>query len=273
MSIRAAIRAAPTKKLTASEPQAGRRRHRWGQSALGTSQVQRERDGGHRAPEEEPGAAVGEHLDARVGGGEGQDHTGEGRGEEQGAGQVGLAGDRAQPRRSTSGRLAVRVRTRNRAPARWRPADRGQPAGVAGERHEDLPEGHVAQQRWWSEEHQGARAEGDEEQGRARPVEPAAPGGGPAGEAETATARTRPTTRLTAKMNRQSATESTTAPKRGPSTLPISWTADTTPRGIPRRSTGRGRRPGPASPAPDRRRRRPGGSARAPSWACRRPAR
>ena len=56
--------------------------------------------------------------------------------------------------------------------------------------------------------------------------------------ARIATARTRPTARLIAKIARQSDTASTAAPKSGPSTEPISWTAETTPSGIPRRSTG-----------------------------------
>ena len=51
-------------------------------------------------------------------------------------------------------------------------------------------------------------------------------------------ASTSPTTRLIAKMTRQSETARITAPYSGPITLPSSWTADTTPRGTPRRSAG-----------------------------------
>ena len=53
-----------------------------------------------------------------------------------------------------------------------------------------------------------------------------------------AAASTSPTARLIAKIARQSETASTAAPKRGPSTDPISCTAETTPSGMPRRSTG-----------------------------------
>ena len=54
----------------------------------------------------------------------------------------------------------------------------------------------------------------------------------------TAAASTRPTARLIQKMSRQSPKASTTAPYNGPSTLPSSCTAPTTPSGTPRRSTG-----------------------------------
>ncbi len=85
----------------------------------------------------------------------------------------------------------------------------------------------------------GGRLRVDRSIGRKLPVSCSNPcGWGPNRNTRIATARTRPTTRLIAKITRQSAKASTTAPKSGPRTLPISWTAETTPSGTPRRSTG-----------------------------------
>ncbi len=53
-----------------------------------------------------------------------------------------------------------------------------------------------------------------------------------------AAASTSPTARLIRKIARQSAKASTAAPYSGPTTLPISWTAETSPSGTPRRSRG-----------------------------------
>ena len=176
MSISAAIRAAPTKKLTASDPQAGVRLQGAGRDdrRLGAAQVDGERDRGDGGAEEVPEAAVGEHLDARVGRRERQDHAREGRGEQQGAGEVRLAGDRG-PAAEVDQRPAggQRAHQEQHAGDDGDRADRGQPAAVAGEGDEGRAPGEVAQQRRWSDEDQRPGDQGDEQQQGARPVEAA----------------------------------------------------------------------------------------------------
>ena len=70
-----------TAERAARGPAAPRRGRRW----------THERGGGDRGAEEVPEPLVGEDLDPRVGGGEGEDHAGQGDREQQRAGQVGLA--------------------------------------------------------------------------------------------------------------------------------------------------------------------------------------
>ena len=186
-------------------------------------------------PSEVPEAAVGEHLDARVGGGEGQDRRPRGRrrgagrrsGRPRGRSRPSRAGRRAAGSRSASGPGTGRRR-------RWRPR---RPASASGCRRRTgtkiAPTVRSRSRGGWPEEHQAPAPRVTSSS--TAPGQSNRPPGGAAGPARrrTASARTRPTTRFTTKMNRQSATDSTTAPKSGPSTLPISWTAETTPRGTP----------------------------------------
>ena len=150
MSISAAISAAPTKKLTSSDPQAGVRAQRAGrdQRCLGPAEVEHEGDGGDGGAEEVPDALVGEHLDLGVGGGEGQDHAGQGDGEEQRPDQVGLAGGAgpaAAGRPAAGGAVAQRTTNSTAAAIATTPSGVSQRL-VAGERDEQLAPGQVAQQ-------------------------------------------------------------------------------------------------------------------------------
>ena len=70
----------------------------------------------------------------------------------------------------------------------------------------------------------------------ARSWRPRRSGAGPA--ARRATASTSPATRFSAKIASHSETARITAPYSGPTTLPSSWTAPTTPSGTPRRAGG-----------------------------------
>ena len=174
MSISAAISAAPTKKLTSTAPQAGVRRSapRGSSGASARRRWSDEGDGRDRGAEEVPEPLVGEDLDRRVGGGEGQDHAAER--ERRAAARRRRSASRAlrpQPRRSTSGRFAVAQRTTNSTSGDHRDhADRGQPAAVAGERDEELAPGQVADQARRPDEDDGPGDQGDQQEARSNEV-------------------------------------------------------------------------------------------------------
>ena len=162
MSISAAIRAAPTKKLTSSAPQAGVRRSapRGHQRAGGAAQVRARRRrrrarsrGGTRAPGRRRPAPWGRRW-RRPGSPRPARAPSSSAPSRSASRSV-----RTQPRRSTSGRRAVQHRTTSSTSAAIAvDAERGQPAAVAGERDEELAPGEVAHQRGWAGRRPGTPA-------------------------------------------------------------------------------------------------------------------
>ena len=248
----AATSAAPMKRLT-SERAPGRRtteRAAGHQRRLLGAQVPGEQRGRHGRREEVPPALRREHLHPGVGRREREDHAAEGSGQED---RPGRSASRAPPPTSRGGRPAVGARSstgrRKAARPRTRRDRAGSPTGRAPTRHEQLPQVTSLTSAAGSTTTRPAAATAiTARRDQADPVEVGLPGGGrdrrrPALSAArrprgSQPARTRPTTRLTAKITRQSETARITAPYSGPITLPSSCTADTIPRGTPRRSTG-----------------------------------
>ena len=245
--MRAAISAAPTKKLTSSAPHAGvRRRAPRGTSGLAARRTcQVKAAAATSGAEEVPPAAGREDLDLGVGGREGEDHPAEGGGEQQGADQVGLDAARdpaAQVEQRAGREPAPGQQQHERDDGRWRRSGsasgrRRRTGRRAGPTSGRASVGRGAGRRWPPPRRSRAAAGGRRGPGGTGSRGPCC-GRDRGARPRIAAARTSPTARLIAKIARQSATARTAAPKSGPSTEPISCTAETTPSGTPRRSTG-----------------------------------
>ena len=240
MSISAAIRAAPTKKLTASDPQAGVRRiaprgtrgasarRRWRANASAAMADPRR----YQIPWSENTWTFGSAVaNARITPASAMPRNSE-------PVRSAARSVSAQPRRSTSGRDAVAQRITSSAAATIATTPTGlshRPSETNGMNAWPQVRSRNSGAGWVMVRTPAARVTASSSAPRGSVL--VAWGFVPA-RVLIASASSRPTPRLIAKITRQSANTSTTAPKSGPSTLPISWTAETTPRGTPRRSAG-----------------------------------
>ena len=226
MSIRAAMSAAPTKKLTSSAPQAGVRRS----APRGTSGASARRrcttkpTAATADAEQEPRAPGRRRPGPGVGGGEGQDHAGEGERQQQRADAGRPRGARAtQPRTSTSGR---RARSGTGPTSSTAATIATTPIGVS-----QRPSPANGMNAWpqvrsrssgggrtstSAPRDQGERAAGRQAERVGRRPGPGADRAPSPASRRMAAARTRPTARLIAKIARQSATASTTRAEQRP---------------------------------------------------------
>ena len=210
MSTRAAITAAPTKKLTTSAPQAGvvvtapRRHQRVGDRPV----AEPEQHGGDRAQHQQPRAGGREHLHLRVGGREGEDHAGE---RHRRAGARSARRPRQEPRqdrRSRAGGVPSGTGAPAAASARSRPAPAVRANGCRRPPEEGEPGRDVRQQPLGLGHHQHQAPSAAA--ARARPGQSTAPARtGPTSVPTAASVRrmtaasTSPTARLIQKIVRQ----------------------------------------------------------------------